>query len=102
MGTPENPVPLADLLGAPLHLSDVDFVPLKDADSITSVLSVSAALAVVGLSVVVLTGYTGQISLAQMSLAGLGGWLGAKVVVASGSFELVPFVVTFTHRTSGG
>ena len=45
---------------------------------------VSATFAIVGLSVVVLTGYTGQLSLAQYALAGIGSFAAAKLVVAHG------------------
>jgi sulfate-transporting ATPase len=45
--------------------------------------------AVIILSLVVLTGYTGQLSLAQMALAGVGGFVAAKVVINWGfSLEL--------------
>ena len=45
---------------------------------------ISATFAVVGLSVVVLTGYTGQLSLAQYALAGIGAFAAAKLVAAHG------------------
>ena len=45
---------------------------------------VSATFAIVGLSVVVLTGYTGQLSLAQFALAGIGSFSAAKLVAAHG------------------
>ena len=46
--------------------------------------SISATFAIVGLSVVVLTGYTGQLSLAQFALAGIGAFAAAKLVAAHG------------------
>ena len=45
---------------------------------------ISATFAIVGLSVVVLTGYTGQLSLAQYALAGIGAFAAAKMVAAHG------------------
>ena len=45
---------------------------------------ISATFAIVGLSVVVLTGYTGQLSLAQYALAGIGAFTAAKAVAAHG------------------
>ena len=45
---------------------------------------VSATFAIVGLSVVVLTGYTGQLSLAQFALAGIGSFSAAKLVAQHG------------------
>jgi sulfate-transporting ATPase len=44
-------------------------------------LSMTAGMAIVLLSIVVLTGYTGQLSLAQFSLAGLGAWIATELVV---------------------
>jgi sulfate-transporting ATPase len=45
---------------------------------------ISATFAIVGLSIVVLSGYTGQLSLAQYALAGIGSFAAAKLVVAHG------------------
>jgi len=45
---------------------------------------ISATFAIVGLSVVVLSGYTGQLSLAQYALAGIGSFAAAKLVAAHG------------------
>ncbi len=45
---------------------------------------VSATFAIVGLSVVVLSGYTGQLSLAQFALAGIGSFSAAKLVADHG------------------
>ncbi len=45
---------------------------------------VSATFAIIGLSVVVLSGYTGQLSLAQYALAGIGSFAAAKLVAAHG------------------
>lgn len=47
------------------------------------------ALAIVVLSLVVVTGYTGQLSLAQWSLAGMGAWVAARSIANYGlGFEL--------------
>jgi sulfate-transporting ATPase len=45
---------------------------------------ISATFAIIGLSVVVLVGYTGQLSLAQYALAGIGAFAAAKLVAAHG------------------
>ena len=45
---------------------------------------ISTTFAIIGLSVVVLTGYTGQLSLAQYALAGIGSFAAAKLVAAHG------------------
>nr|BFE61895.1 branched-chain amino acid ABC transporter permease/ATP-binding protein [Dactylosporangium thailandense] len=48
---------------------------------------ITLALGLVVLSIVVVTGYTGQLSLAQMALAGMGAWIAARLVADHG----VPF-----------
>ena len=45
---------------------------------------ISVTFAIVGLSVVVLTGYTGQLSLAQFALAGIGAFTAGKLAAAHG------------------
>ena len=45
---------------------------------------ISTTFAIVGLSIVVLTGYTGQLSLAQFALAGIGAFTAAKLAAGSG------------------
>ena len=45
---------------------------------------ITTTFAIIGLSVVVLTGYTGQLSLAQFALAGIGAFAAAKAVAAHG------------------
>ncbi len=62
-------VPAVLVLGAPLLLSGSD---LRQAQQVP-------ALAVIFLSIVVLTGYTGQISLGQAGFAGLGALLAARL-----------------------
>ena len=52
-------------------------------------LSTTAAVGVILLSLVVVTGYTGQLSLAQFALAGVGAWIAARLVADySVPFEL--------------
>jgi len=49
----------------------------------------TCAIAIVLLSLVVVTGYAGQLSLAQFALAGMGAWIAARLVADHGvSFEL--------------
>lgn len=51
--------------------------------------SLSMSVAIILLSLVVLTGYAGQISLAQLTLGGIGGWVAGRLVAAQGwAFEL--------------
>src|SRR5262249_32827173 len=51
--------------------------------------STTAAIGVILLSLVVVTGYTGQLSLAQLTLAGVGAWIAARLVAKySVPFEL--------------
>ncbi|KAA0232996.1 MAG: ATP-binding cassette domain-containing protein [Actinobacteria bacterium] len=50
-------------------------------DSAVDAATTTFALAIVLLSLVVVTGYTGQLSLAQWSLAGMGAWVAARSIV---------------------
>ena len=59
------------------------YTPSDWAAAVTTTL----AIAIVLLSVVVVTGYAGQLSLCQYALAGLGAWVAARLVAAAG----VPF-----------
>ncbi|HXY94981.1 MAG TPA: ATP-binding cassette domain-containing protein [Acidimicrobiia bacterium] len=52
-------------------------------DMLAAVTSTSA-IAVIALSLVVVTGYAGQLSLAQYALAGMGAWIAAKLVADAG------------------
>ncbi len=52
--------------------------------NLVEAMTTSAALGVVLLSFVVVTGYAGQLSLAQMALAGIGAWICAGLVVNEG------------------
>ncbi|MFA6575240.1 MAG: ATP-binding cassette domain-containing protein, partial [Nocardioides sp.] len=45
---------------------------------------ISTTFAIIGLSIVVLTGYTGQLSLAQFALAGIGAFTAAKLAAVQG------------------
>ena len=57
--------------------------------TLLSAFEISMATALVVLSVVVVTGYAGQLSLAQMALAGMGAWIAARLVANWGvPFEL--------------
>jgi sulfate-transporting ATPase len=47
-------------------------------------LTVTVAVAVVLLSIVVLAGYTGQLSLAQFGFAGFGAWVAGRLIAAAG------------------
>jgi sulfate-transporting ATPase len=49
--------------------------------------TISLGVAVILLSIVVLTGYAGQVSLAQYALAGIGAWIAGRLVATTG----VPF-----------
>ncbi|MEX1008264.1 MAG: ATP-binding cassette domain-containing protein [Acidimicrobiia bacterium] len=52
-------------------------------------ITTTSAVAVIALSLVVVTGYAGQLSLAQYGLAGMGAWIAAKLVAEAGfPFEL--------------
>ncbi len=52
-------------------------------------LTTTAAVGIILLSLVVVTGYTGQLSLAQVALAGMGAWIAARLVATQGvPFEL--------------
>jgi ABC-type branched-subunit amino acid transport system ATPase component/ABC-type branched-subunit amino acid transport system permease subunit len=65
--------------------------------SMLSSVEITLALGLVVLSIVVVTGYTGQLSLAQMALAGMGGWIAARLVAT----QHVPFWVAFLAGVAG-
>jgi ABC-type branched-subunit amino acid transport system ATPase component/branched-subunit amino acid ABC-type transport system permease component len=50
-------------------------------------ITASLLLAIIGLSIVVITGFTGQLSLAQFAIAGIGAWIAGRLVAAAG----IPF-----------
>ena len=50
----------------------------------TAAFTITLGVALVVLSIVVLTGYTGQLSLAQLGIAGFGAWIAAKLVATAG------------------
>jgi sulfate-transporting ATPase len=57
--------------------------------NLTDGITVSLIYAIVMLSVVVVTGFTGQLSLAQFALAGMGAWFAGRLVQSAGwPFEL--------------
>jgi len=52
-------------------------------------LTVTICVAVIALSIVVLTGYTGQLSLAQFAFAGFGAWVGGRLLATTD----IPFLL---------
>ncbi|MFI5909317.1 ATP-binding cassette domain-containing protein [Dactylosporangium sp. NPDC051541] len=65
--------------------------------ALLSASEITLALGLVVLSLVVVTGYTGQLSLAQMALAGMGAWIAARLVADHG----VPFWAAFLIGVAG-
>jgi len=65
--------------------------------SLLSATEITLGLGLIVLSIVVVTGYTGQLSLAQMALAGVGAWIAAWMVVA---YEL-PFWLALLIGVAG-
>ena len=63
----------------------------------SSAVSLTMAAALIGLSVVVLTGYTRQISLGQYAVAGLGAWIATRLSDVYG----LPFPVAFLVGLAG-
>ncbi|MFW0797789.1 branched-chain amino acid ABC transporter permease/ATP-binding protein [Gordonia sp. CPCC 205515] len=61
-------------------------------DSAMQAMVVSASIGIVVLSIVVLTGYAGQLSLAQMALAGVGAWAASRLAADHG-WPFVPALV---------
>jgi ABC-type branched-subunit amino acid transport system ATPase component/branched-subunit amino acid ABC-type transport system permease component len=62
-------------------------------DDWATALIVSMAMAIVALSVVVVTGYVGQLSLAQVALAGVGAWISGRLAAVHGlPFPLVVLI----------
>ena len=76
------------LVGAAVALVAVAVTTLLSVDLVESVTTTSI-LAIVVLSLVVVTGYTGQLSLAQFALAGMGAWFAVQsIVILDFPFEL--------------
>jgi sulfate-transporting ATPase len=76
-------------LAAVVVTGSVLLVTFALSTNLVDAVTTSAALAIVLLSAVVVTGYAGQLSLAQFALAGVGAWIGASLVANQGaSFEL--------------
>ena len=69
-------VPLSLALGAAM----LTFLP----QNLTIAVNVQLTVAVILLSVIVVTGYTGQLSLAQFTLAGIGAYLAGRLVASLG------------------
>ncbi|HET6509033.1 MAG TPA: branched-chain amino acid ABC transporter permease/ATP-binding protein [Baekduia sp.] len=67
-------------------------------DEFNAALAASLMFAIVLLSVVVLTGYTGQLSLAQMSFGGIGALIAGRLVESAG-FGFLPAAVVATVAT---
>src|SRR3546814_19013239 len=63
---------------------------LFGADGYADALIVPFATAIIVLSLVVVTGYAGQVSLSQLALAGFGAWLAGRLV----SYAEVPFALS--------
>jgi ABC-type branched-subunit amino acid transport system ATPase component/branched-subunit amino acid ABC-type transport system permease component len=72
--------PLAVLASAACAAVAMVTVP----DAWASALLVTGASAIVLLSIVLVTGYVGQLSLAQVALAGIGAWVAGRLVDAQG------------------
>jgi len=82
-----RPLPIAIVLAVVVVFLSVTSTQWLDA----SILSL--AFAMLGLSLVVLIGYANQISLAQMTIAGLGALVAAKASIIAGvPFEFLPIV----------
>ena len=73
----------------PAVVVGVVLIALLFSHSTVEAVTTSAAFGIVVLSLVVVTGFTGQLSLAQFALAGIGGWIAATLVADQGA----PFVV---------
>ncbi len=80
----------------PLVIAAAVGISLLGANAATAV-SQSAGVAIIGLSVVVVTGWAGQLSLAQFAMAGMGAFIAAKLA-ANGH---VPFWVALLIGAAG-
>jgi ABC-type branched-subunit amino acid transport system permease subunit len=99
----ERPLPDVPVASSPLSTAGVGlivgvlwytFAPLYLINYTTT----SVDLAIVAFSLVVLVGYTGQISLMQMTVAGFGAWAAARTASDLG----VPFPLTIVIAAIGG
>jgi sulfate-transporting ATPase len=76
----------------PLIVGAIALTTLVFSTDLVEAVTTSAALAIIVLSLVVVTGYAGQLSLAQFALAGMGAWIAAALVANEGfSFEVAAF-----------
>ncbi len=76
-------------LVAPAIVAAVALVLFVFTRDLLGAVTTTSAVAVIVLSLVVVTGYAGQLSLAQYALAGMGAWIAAKLVAEAGfPFEL--------------
>lgn len=96
LGRIPRPTMTRGLLGGVLLMALVALLAFTLTGASLRSLGVVMALAIVMLSYVPLTGYAGQISLAQLTFAGLGAYVAVRVVGPDGSLLglLVAFVVT--------
>jgi ABC-type branched-subunit amino acid transport system permease subunit len=86
------------LLGVGVGAAVVIVLPFPLPDSTTFFLATVLLFSVVSVSVTVLTGWAGQMSLGQWALAGVGGVFGAKLVVGLG----IPYWTAFVVATCAG
>jgi sulfate-transporting ATPase len=77
--------PWAVAVGIVAAVAFISVVPLRWQDAMVATL----ATAIVLLSVVVVTGYAGQLSLGQFALAGFGAWVAGRLVAAA-DFSFLP------------
>lgn len=98
---PESPVPRRPVLAA-LVLGGITVVGLLTLDELWRLaIVVSVIAAIVALSSVVLTGYVGQISLAQYAFAGLAAFATAKLAVEGIAFPWAPLLAIATTVVVG-
>lgn len=99
LALPRPPLPLrrfwlvrhiGTVLGSLAFLGAALWLPRYLDSSAAFAASTTIAFAIVGLSVLLLTGRAGQLSLGQWAIAGVGAMVSAKVVTATGAFVLGP------------
>jgi sulfate-transporting ATPase len=76
---------IAPLRTALVVIAAVALVSTVASERLVEAATTTATVSIVVLSLTVVTGYAGQISLAQFALAGTGGWIAAKLVVDHGA-----------------
>jgi ABC-type branched-subunit amino acid transport system ATPase component/ABC-type branched-subunit amino acid transport system permease subunit len=75
---------------------------LHDAHSYADAMTTTFGVAIIACSVVVVSGYAGQLSLCQYAIAGFGAWIAAKTVDALGTPFLAALVVGVVAATAVG